>query len=174
VLRTALSTERPRPSTSSWNFAKTAISPPSFASMLRLHAASVCDGCPGDAIARAWNAGTQESTLGACADTCPCPSGRRNFESAELSLRRRDGRVICTNACTRQKMGSMWAEKWGRHRYKRSGKRMEESRIWSLFFQLACALHECHSRKLKILHRSPLPYPLAAAVSPCCGRGCEI
>lgn len=42
-------------------------------------------------------------------------------------------------------------------KYKRSGKRMEESRIWSLFFQLSCALHECHSRKLKILHRDIKP-----------------
>ena len=42
-------------------------------------------------------------------------------------------------------------------KYKRSGKRMEESRIWALFFQLSCALHECHSRKLKILHRDIKP-----------------
>eukprot|EP00960_Hanusia_phi_P001607 46340-Hanusia_phi.AAC.9 len=42
-------------------------------------------------------------------------------------------------------------------KYKRCGKRVEESRIWTLFFQIACALHECHCRKQKILHRDIKP-----------------
>ena len=42
-------------------------------------------------------------------------------------------------------------------KYKRSGKRMDESKVWSIFFQLVCALHECHCRKDKILHRDIKP-----------------
>jgi NIMA (never in mitosis gene a)-related kinase 2 len=42
-------------------------------------------------------------------------------------------------------------------KYKRSGKKMDESKVWSIFFQLVCALHECHCRKDKILHRDIKP-----------------
>lgn len=55
-------------------------------------------------------------------------------------------------------------------KYKRSGKKMEEHKIWSILFQLTCALHECHNRKDKILHRdikvppSPLSLSSPAAV----------
>ena len=34
-----------------------------------------------------------------------------------------------------------------------TGKRLEEGKIWTLLFQISCALHECHCRKQKILHR---------------------
>ena len=34
---------------------------------------------------------------------------------------------------------------------------MDESKVWSIFFQLVCALHECHCRKDKILHRDIKP-----------------
>jgi len=34
-----------------------------------------------------------------------------------------------------------------------TGKRLEEGKIWTLLFQVSCALHECHCRKQKILHR---------------------
>ncbi|KAJ1487013.1 kinase-like domain-containing protein [Baffinella frigidus] len=42
-------------------------------------------------------------------------------------------------------------------KHKRAGKRMEETKIWTLLFQMSCALHECHSRKQKILHRDIKP-----------------
>jgi serine/threonine protein kinase len=42
-------------------------------------------------------------------------------------------------------------------KHKRAGKRMEESKIWALLFQISCALHECHCRKQKILHRDIKP-----------------
>ena len=34
---------------------------------------------------------------------------------------------------------------------------MDESRVWSILFQLTLALHECHTRKEKILHRDIKP-----------------
>lgn len=48
-------------------------------------------------------------------------------------------------------------------KYKRSGKKMEEHKIWSILFQLTCALHECHNRKDKILHRD-IKVPLALLI----------